>query len=276
MKTVWLILILLASIQPTYAGKIELGFNYCGENLYIQNPTSQEEFGFCAYQVTLNGLLIMDTMNNLMNGNFEIDLKSRGLRMDEGISLVIYHFDDCKPKIANSEMCHAYNARKQLKITDFTADSLGNLHWKIINPEGHHGVYHVEQFKWNKWNVLTCPSIAFDSTQTNFSFDTEKFLHSRKNLFRIKLIDKEGEPQYSHPVKISSDKDPVTLDGGNYKGQALGFTNTTHVEIYDSYGNLILSKRAKFIDTSALPAGIYYFNYDNSIGEFIKRNFTNK
>ena len=45
----------------------------------------------------------------------------------------------------------------------------------------------------------------------------------------------------------------------------------TMYEIYDQYGNIVKRGFASTIDVSNLVKGGYFLNYDNKMGEFIKK-----
>ncbi len=45
----------------------------------------------------------------------------------------------------------------------------------------------------------------------------------------------------------------------------------TMYEIYDQYGNIVKKGYGSKIDVSNLPKGGYFLNYDNKMGEFIKK-----
>ena len=53
------------------------------------------------------------------------------------------------------------------------------------------------------------------------------------------------------------------------------FAGTTPVEtmfeIYDQFGNIVKKGFASTVDASNLAKGAYYLNYDNKMGEFIKK-----
>ena len=45
----------------------------------------------------------------------------------------------------------------------------------------------------------------------------------------------------------------------------------TMFEIYDQFGNIVKRGFANSVDASNLAKGAYYLNYDNKMGEFIKK-----
>ncbi|HRG38224.1 MAG TPA: T9SS type A sorting domain-containing protein, partial [Bacteroidia bacterium] len=45
----------------------------------------------------------------------------------------------------------------------------------------------------------------------------------------------------------------------------------TMYEIYDQFGNIVKRGFGKTIDVSNLTKGAYYLNFDNKMGEFIKK-----
>jgi hypothetical protein len=48
-------------------------------------------------------------------------------------------------------------------------------------------------------------------------------------------------------------------------------SSETMFEIYDQYGNIVKRGYGNKIDCSNLPKGGYFLNYDNKMGEFIKK-----
>jgi hypothetical protein len=45
----------------------------------------------------------------------------------------------------------------------------------------------------------------------------------------------------------------------------------TMYEIYDQYGNIVKKGFGSKLDVSNLPKGAYFLNYDNKMGEFVKK-----
>lgn len=45
----------------------------------------------------------------------------------------------------------------------------------------------------------------------------------------------------------------------------------TMYEIYDQYGNIVKKGFGNKVDVSNLPKGGYFLNYDNKMGEFVKK-----
>ena len=45
----------------------------------------------------------------------------------------------------------------------------------------------------------------------------------------------------------------------------------TMYEIYDQYGNIVKKGFGSKLDVSNLPKGGYFLNYDNKMGEFVKK-----
>ena len=74
---------------------------YQGKNLYVQNPFSSNNVGFCVTEVKVNGNI---TTDETQSSAFEIDLKAQNLKLQEPVTVVIYHKEGCNPKILNPEV----------------------------------------------------------------------------------------------------------------------------------------------------------------------------
>ncbi|HET8963617.1 MAG TPA: T9SS type A sorting domain-containing protein, partial [Chitinophagales bacterium] len=99
--------------------------------------------------------------------------------------------------------------------------------------------------------------------------------HSGKNQFRVKQIDYTGQPKLSKTVDFKSDVPEVSFSPTKVSKE-INFTSSnkpieTMFEIYDQFGNIVKRGYASNVDVSNLPKGAYYLNYDNKMGEFIKK-----
>ena len=93
-----------------------------GKNVYIQNPFSDENKGFCTRSVKVN-----DKVYAFKNESaFSIQLDSMNFKMGEKIKIEIEHSNDCKPKIIYNSSSPKRNAD-----IDLTIDSTGVLKWEV-------------------------------------------------------------------------------------------------------------------------------------------------
>lgn len=252
----------LSGLGFSYAGVIVLEGNYQGKNLYVQNPFRSVGVGFCAYEVTVNGQVTTDEVNS---SAFEIDFKNLGLKVGDKVVVKIEHQDDCTPKVLNPEVL---KPKSTFNITSIAIDPKTNtLKWTAKDESGKLP-YTIEQFRWNKWIKLG--EVDGMGTPDAHDYEFKVTPNSGKNSFRVKQVDYTGQPRTSNKVDYTSDVPAVSFSPEKVKDKIF-FTAQTMYEIYDEYGNIVKRGFAKDVDASDLKKGVYYLNYDNTMGQFIKK-----
>jgi hypothetical protein len=133
----------------------------------------------------------------------------------------------------------------------------------------------IEQFRWNKWVKVGEIDGVGTTSQNNYTFKVA--LHSGKNQVRVKQTDYSNQPRASRPAEAMS----AACDVEYYPlkvATVINFVCTdskkaveTMYEIYDQYGNIVKRGFGDKIDVSNLPKAGYFLNYDNKMGEFLKR-----
>ncbi|MEO6884489.1 MAG: hypothetical protein ABI199_10765 [Bacteroidia bacterium] len=263
MRKGFLSLLLLMLVVPfcSYAGVIVLEGNYQGKNLYVQNPFASSGVGFCVTQVTVNDQV---TTDEIASSAFEIDFKNLQLKLGDKVVVKITHKDDCMPKVLNSEVL---KPKSTFEVTSIAIDKNGLLKW---NTKGETGKlsYTVEQFRWNKWVPVGEVDGIGTSGDNQYSFKITP--HSGKNKFRVKQVDYTGQPRVSQPIEYQSTVPEVTFAPAKVS-KTIDFSDATMYEIYDQYGNIVKKGFGKQIDASNMVKGVYYLNYDDKMGNFIKK-----
>ena len=259
----FLILIFLcaAGIHSQAAGVILIEGNYQGKNIYIQNPFAGSGVGFCVFEVLVNDQVTTDEYNS---SAFEIDFKNFQLKLGDRIEVKIKHKDDCRPKVLNPEVL---KPKSTFQVQSIKVENEGVLKWTTKGETGKLP-YLVEQFRWNKWVKIGETEGKGTSEENSYVFKVTA--HSGKNKFRVKQIDYTGQPKLSDAVEYSSPLPEVSFSPAKVSKDII-FTEETMFEIYDQYGNVVKKGFTKTIDASNLPKGVYYLNYDNKMGEFIKK-----
>ena len=261
-KTLFALLFLcLGALQSKAVGIIVLEGNYQGKNLYVQNPFAGTGVGFCVFEVTVNDQVTTDEINS---SAFEIDFKNFQLKLGDRVEVKIKHKDDCKPKVLNPEVL---KPKSTFETVSMTAEKDGTLKWATKGETGKLP-YIVEQYRWNKWVKVGEVEGMGTPDLNNYSFKVSP--HSGKNQFRVKQVDYTGTPKVSKPVDLMSTVPEVSFTPAKVSKE-LSFTDETMFEIYDQYGNIVKKGFAKVADASNLQKGVYYVNYDNKMGEFIKK-----
>ena len=108
----------------------------------------------------------------------------------------------------------------------------------------------------------------------DFSFPLKKYIHTGKNLFRIKYVDYTGQPRYSTTTYFQTkDENDFFVDKGHYKyydTNPIVFKRETYYELYDKFGKLVMKGYGKEIYINNLPVDSYYLNYDNKTAEVVR------
>lgn len=262
MKKVSLFLFCITSAAAALAqGTIVLDGNYQGKNIYVQNPFAGNGVGFCVFEVTVNDQVTTDEINS---SAFEIDFKNFQLKLGDKVEVKIKHKSDCKPKVLNPEVL---KPKSTFEVVSMSIDGDGSLKWSTKGETGKLP-YIIEQFRWNKWVKVGEVEGNGTSDVNQYSFKVTP--HSGKNSFRVKQVDYTGQPRLSKPVDYNSTLSEVTFSPAKVTREIM-FSEETMFEIYDQYGNVVKKGFAKTVDAGNLQKGVYYLNYDNKMGEFIKK-----
>ncbi len=265
-KIFFAVISLVISTTGFATGVIVLEGNYQGKNLYIQNPFAGSGVGFCVQEVRVNGNV---TTDEIASSAFEIDFRNLQLKVGDKVEVKITHKDDCKPKVLNPEVL---KPKSTFEVVSMSVDKDLTFKWTTKGETGKLA-FTIEQFRWNKWVKVGEVEGNGTSGENNYSFKVAP--HSGKNQFRVKQVDYTGQPKLSKTVDYMSTAAEVTFSPAKVSKEIGFFAGTTPVEtmfeIYDQFGNIVKKGFASTVDASNLAKGAYYLNYDNKMGEFIKK-----
>ncbi len=252
-------IILVFFISFIYAQEVSIDGTYNGKNLFVLNPT--EGSGFCVSEVRVNGKKTQDELNS---NSFEIDFSVMKIEVAQHVHVQIFHKANCKPSILNPEVI-----QESLKFNfmNTKVNRKGFLCWDIQGMLGE-GEFTVEQFRWEKW-VKAAVLKPHDTVSKN-NFAQEISPNTAQNLFRIKFTDKKGKETISKEIKYTLPGKEIMIVSEKIKDR-IAFSFVTMYEIIDESGNLLLQGNDKYIDTSSLPKGKYFVNYDNKTEAFSKK-----
>ncbi len=265
-KTFFAVISLFLSTVGFSTGVIVLEGIYQGKNLYVQNPFAISGVGYCVQEVRVNGNV---TTDEIASSAFEIDFRNLQLKAGDKIEVKITHKDDCKPKVLNPEVL---KPKSTFDIVSMAVDPDLTLKWATKGESGKLS-FTIEQFRWNKWVKIGDVDGVGTADVNNYSFKV--IPHYKKNQYRIKQVDYTGQPRFSKTIDFISTAPEIAFSPAKVS-KTINFVNEnspkeTLFEIYDQYGNIVKRGYASIIDASNLPKGAYYLNYDNKMGEFIKK-----
>ena len=265
-KILFAVLSLIVSTSCFGAGVIVLEGNYQGKNLYIQNPFAGSGVGFCVTNVEVNGNV---TTDEIASSAFEIDFRNLQLKIGDKVVVKITHKDDCKPKVLNPEVL---KPKSTFEIVSMSVEKDLTFKWSTKGETGKL-TYTIEQFRWNKWVKVGEVEGLGTPDVNNYSFKVTP--HSGKNQYRVKQVDYTGQPKLSKTIDYMSTTAEITFSPAKVSREISFFTGSTPIEtmfeIYDQFGNIVKRGFASTVDASNLTKGAYYLNYDNKMGEFIKK-----
>lgn len=236
------------------AGVLVLEGIYQGKNLYVKNSFGSEGVGFCIYEVTINGKLNPDEVNQ---SAFEIDFGFQNIKQGEAVIIKIKHKDNCDIKVLNPEVL---KPKSTFVSENAEFDENGVFHWSTSNETAQLD-FVVEQFRWNKW--IKVGEVTGKGTPGIHQYEFKITPHSGENKVRVKQVDYTGEPRYSDAATFNSDQEPIKLNGDKFKNQIDFVGGESLYELYDKYGTIVKRGFSDIINVSNLEKGTYYLSYDN-------------
>jgi len=272
MKRFTLYIFFLVLASKTFIAQtsvIILEGTYQGKVLYVQNPYGPSNVGFCVTEIKVNGNIATDETNS---SAFEIDLKPHKLNIGDKVEIKIFHKEGCKPKVLNPEVL---KPKSTYEIISMSIDKDGTFKWSTKSETGKL-TFIIEQFRWNKWVKVGEVDGVGTPTSNEYSFKITP--HSGKNQLRVRQTDYSGLPRLSKAADFISDVPEIdyaplkTSKDINFfvKGKEDKSMETMY-EIYDQYGNIVKKGFGAKLDVSNLPKGAYFLNFDNKMGEFVKK-----
>jgi hypothetical protein len=253
------------------SGIIVLEGHYQGKVLYVQNPSGLGSVGFCVTEVKVNGRIALDETNS---SAFEVDLKSYDLSIGDKVEIQIFHKEGCIPKVLNPEVL---KPKSTYEIIAMSADKEGTLKWTTKAETGKLSFY-IEQFRWNKWVRVGELEGAGKAVTNEYVFKVSP--HSGKNQLRLRQTDYTSIPRLSKTLEFTSDAPEVDFSPIKASKEITFFMKgkdpsksptETMYEVYDQYGNIVKKGSGVHLDVSNLPKGSYFINFDNKMGEFVKK-----
>ncbi len=253
-----ILLFAFALATPLYAADLVVKGTYQGENIYVRNPFASSGVGFCAYEVTVNGMITTDEINS---SAFEVDLTVYGFVVGDDVEVVIKYKEDCIPMVLNS---HALQVKTPAKFESIAVKN-GVLTFSTSGETGSIP-FIVEQYKWNKW--VKVGEVRGKGKNRPNSYEVSVRTHSGVNKFRVRQTDNKKISVYSKEAVALVSTPAVTFKAND---MSVTFSAETMYEVYDQYGGIVFKGYGASINISTLPKGRYYLNFDNQQSEFSKK-----
>lgn len=244
----------ISAISTVRATDLIIDGSYQLKNVYVSNPTSPEGFGFCAFEVMVNGVVTTDEVNA---STFEIDLGILNLTLGQPLTIVIRHKDGCEPTVANPFVLQPMSTFACPKIQ---VGKDGVINWTTTGEIGSIP-FSVEQFKWNKWVKLgEVPGKGNVALANDYTFKAT--LISGENIFRVSQQSFDGGIRSSQSCKVVSTIEPLTHTVMEEDGR-IKFSAKTNYEIVDGFGQVINTGMGASVSIKTMEKGKYFINFDN-------------
>lgn len=262
MRPVFLFCAILSAIAARSQNPLVLQGLYYGQNLYIQNPAT-EDGSFCTDSIWINGKKYVPADMN--SSAFEIRPAEAGLKKWDTLTLLLYHKNSCQPKLLNNGQ---RPPQSQVVFTSVKLDSTGLLHWTTINDDSPiRPSFEVMQYRWGAWRNIGYAEQHKKDTACSYTFPVR--FHSGQNKFRVNyrtLV--SNKPWIESPAdSIVSKIAPVSMIADSTGGK-IRFSAATDYEIVDKenkYGRVVhLHGNGSEIDLQSLGKGEYLLRYDNT------------
>ena len=250
-----------SNVASEREGIIILEGKYQNKNIFISNSFGTEGYGYCTYEIRVNGDLITDGVNS---SAFEIDLNNFKLELGDAVIIEIRHKRGCAPKVINPG---GLTSKPTFVTKEITVGEDGFLEW-ITTGEFGSLPYVIQQYKWSKWVDIGEVQGKGTLVTNNYAFYVE-FI-SGVNKFRVIQRDGEGKIKKSTSVEINSLRPKLTYTYKKKDGQII-FSGKTKYELYDKFGEIIIRGFGAIVDVSELEKDSYWLSYDNLTESFVKK-----
>lgn len=253
-----MLLTTFALTAPAHAEELVVKGTYQGENLYVRNPFASSGVGFCAYEVTVNGMITTDEINS---SAFEVDLTVYGFTVGDDVVVTIRSKEDCMPMVLNT---YALQVKSPAKFESVAVKD-GVLTFSTSGETGSIP-FIVEQYRWNKW--VKVGELRGKGKNRPNTYEVKVRTHSGPNKFRVRQTDNKKISVYSKEAVALVSTPAVTYKATDNN---VSFSAETMYEVYDQYGGIVFKGVGQNINIASLPKGKYYLNYDNTQAEFQKK-----
>ena len=250
-----------SEIDADREGIIILEGKYQNKNIYVSNAFGSEGYGYCTYEIRVNGDLITDGVNS---SAFEIDLNNFELELGDAVIIEIRHKRGCAPKVINPG---GLTSKPTFVTKEITVGEDGFLEW-ITTDEFGSLPYIIQQYKWNKWVDIGEVQGKGTPVTNNYAFYVE-FI-SGVNKFRVIQRDGKRKIKKSTSVEINSLRPKLTYIYNKKDGQII-FSGKTKYELYDKFGVIIIRGFGAIVNVSELVKDSYWLSYDNLTESFVKK-----
>jgi hypothetical protein len=260
MKRLFTLIVATLLATSVWAEVIIISGIYQGKDLYVKNPMTADNSGYCVFEVLVNGNITADQLNS---ASFAVDLATWKLAKGDALEIVLRCKENCEVKILNPEVIYPNST---YEITSMKIEPSGSMAW-TTEKESATIAFVVEQFKWNKW--IKVGEVQGKGVPESCAYTFPANLHTGINTFRIYQIDFKGQ-HTSSEYKAESNTPEIKIK--NLKiSNSIDFSDITDYEVVSEFGAKVASGRGKSIDATKFAKGRYYVSFDNKGGVIVEK-----
>ncbi len=243
-------LLLFLSIN-TQAQQLALKGVYRGRDLFIQNPYNSQNKSFCVQSVSLNGKTVISSPNS---SALSIDLSAFSL--NDSISLVIFHYDECLPKILNPRVLQPGIGFSMVLPT---ADN-SSVSWITTGEQEKNAYFELDKMLLDGWKTIEKIEAKGDIDNNQYSIGVVHY--SGENQFRLHYISNSNSI-YSNIFEFYSSADPISFYPADEVDEIISLSKATDYEIKDIDGKVYMKGYALDIFVRELKPGEYILVIEN-------------
>ncbi|MCF6360572.1 MAG: hypothetical protein L3J29_07405 [Cyclobacteriaceae bacterium] len=251
-------LILLASSYISSAQQLSLNGVYRGRDVYVQNPYNSGKNSFCVQSISLNGNTIISSPNS---SALTIDLSP--FQLNDSISLLIFHYSECLPKILNPRVLQAGSG---FSIVQPMADN-SSISWISTGEQDKNALYQLEKLFLEGWKTIEQIKAKGDIDNNQYSIGAVHY--AGQNQFRIHYVS-ESIDVYSEVFEYYSTADPISFYPTEDIDELISLSKPTDYQIKDAEGKLYKKGFGLDIFIRELKPGEYILIIENREELFYK------
>jgi len=231
---------------------------YRGKNIYVQNPYIPVSKKYCITSIELNGRVVIAAPES---SAVQVDLS--GLQLDDDVTIIIHHFDECSPKVLNREVL---DSGTNFHFVQTLADD-ASISWVTNGEEPGKAGFIVEKKKMQKWAPVAEVTAKGNLDANQYSIGIEYY--SGLNEFRIHYLSADQD-QYSDEFSFYSAQDPISFFPVDDVDNLLSLSRSTDYIIKNANGKVVMQGVGMDINVEHLPYGEYTLIIENHEESFYK------
>jgi hypothetical protein len=240
------------------AQQLTLNGVYRGRNLYIQNPFNNKNKSFCVQSVSINGKTVISSPNSSA-----LTVNLSRFSLNDSLSLIIFHYADCKPKILNPRVVESGDG---FSIIQPAADN-ASVSWITTGEQDKKAYFELEKMFLDGWNTIEKIEAKGDIDNNQYSIGAVHYAGS--NEFRIHYIS-NSMSVYSENFEFYSASDPISFYPIDEVDEIISLSKETDYEIKNFEGRVVKKGKALDIFVEDLKPGEYILIIENREEVFFK------